>query len=107
MSDMHKLADKWDRTASNIKAMRDLAAFDYREGHIDGQIAAIEQCASELRSAMGIQCLWTCGDPDMNLWNTCGSEWYFEHGGPDENGMKFCPFCGKPLRQNPAKENHE
>lgn len=34
-----------------------------------------------------------CGD---SLWrcSACGCEWWFESGGPVENGTNYCPNCG-------------
>ncbi len=35
---------------------------------------------------------------DGEKWETeCGEAFCFHDGGPVENGMKFCPYCGKPL----------
>jgi hypothetical protein len=44
-------------------------------------------------------CIWECSsDPDVSFWNTsCGEAWTFITGGPKENGMKFCPYCGGRL----------
>lgn len=34
------------------------------------------------------------------LWRSyCGMTWNFEDGGPEQNGVNFCPRCGKPLRE--------
>lgn len=45
-------------------------------------------------------CTWEhSDDPDMSWWETsCGEAWTFIDGGPAENGMKFCPYCGGALR---------
>lgn len=44
-------------------------------------------------------CTWTPdSDPDFSMWETaCGNAWEFTTEGPKENGVKFCPYCGKPL----------
>lgn len=39
-------------------------------------------------------CVW---DDEEGWPSTCGECFYFEDGGPKENGFKFCPYCGKPL----------
>jgi hypothetical protein len=52
-------------------------------------------------------CTWSCGDPDMNLWNTCGNEWQLTEGTPKENGMNFCPICGGVLIEEPHEEEKE
>lgn len=45
-----------------------------------------------------VKCLWS-SDID-GLWQTaCKHVWEFFDGSPRRNGMRFCPFCGKPLRQ--------
>lgn len=49
-------------------------------------------------------CTW---EPDDDgVWNTsCGNAFVFNDDGPDANGFKFCPYCGKPLAQvKPASE---
>ncbi len=47
----------------------------------------------------GQTCEWeTNDDPDFSWWDSgCGRAWTFMAGGPKENGMAFCPYCGKPL----------
>lgn len=49
-------------------------------------------------------CEWKIYDNEINWWNTsCGQQ---HHMGrrvtPVEARMKFCPFCGKPIKQNTA-----
>jgi len=52
-----------------------------------------------------LECTWTCGDPDMSIWQTeCGKGFTFDYDGPEENGMKFCCYCGKPLNVVEFKE---
>lgn len=39
-----------------------------------------------------------CGwqrDEDGNDQTDCGGTWCLNDGTPPENGMKFCPYCGK------------
>lgn len=35
------------------------------------------------------ECHWKC--------SACGNEWYFEAGGPVENGSNYCPNCGAKM----------
>lgn len=43
-------------------------------------------------------CDWSCGDDDWDTWHSeCGQDWIFEEDGPNENDMKFCPFCGRKI----------
>ena len=40
-------------------------------------------------------CEWSV-EEDTNWWQTgCGEDWIIPEGNPVENGMKFCPICGK------------
>jgi len=43
------------------------------------------------------KCEWK--DDDRNdWWTSCGKGWCFTNGdSPVDNGMNYCPFCGKPL----------
>jgi len=45
------------------------------------------------------RCKWSRAE--YSIWNTCqGDAWQFHEEGdtPISNGMKFCPFCGKEIR---------
>ncbi|HEX7038909.1 MAG TPA: hypothetical protein VF202_02225 [Trueperaceae bacterium] len=49
-------------------------------------------------------CTWR-EDADGVWWACEENAWSFDVGGkPYEHGMKFCPFCGKPLAQQPYVE---
>jgi hypothetical protein len=42
-------------------------------------------------------CVWKPHSDDSGGWElSCGTSWWFPDGGPQENGVKFCPCCGKP-----------
>ena len=43
-------------------------------------------------------CVWT-EDEDGNYETDCGQMFCFIEGGPTDNGMKFCCYCGKPLKE--------
>jgi hypothetical protein len=53
--------------------------------------------------------MWTqTDDEESNNWESaCGDIFYFEDGSPEENGMKFCPYCGKPLAWKPHEPDPE
>jgi len=38
-------------------------------------------------------------DADWNAWrcSECGCDWRLEEGDPVENGMNFCPQCGRRI----------
>lgn len=50
-------------------------------------------------------CVWTPYDDDINLWSAaCGDRpeynlWSLTNGTPTENGMRFCLYCGLPIRE--------
>ncbi len=46
-------------------------------------------------------CHWTNDEnEDYNTWHgECGWEWDLDDGTPKENGIIFCPSCGRPLVQ--------
>lgn len=45
------------------------------------------------------ECIWT-EDPEYGTWETsCGETFCMIEGTPEENGYKYCPSCGKKLRQ--------
>lgn len=42
-------------------------------------------------------CIWK--DDEWDGWITCDGFYYFTEGTPEENRMKFCPYCGKKILQ--------
>ena len=43
-------------------------------------------------------CVWT--EDDEGIWSsTCNQEAEFLSGGPQENGYRYCPYCGMALEQ--------
>ena len=50
-------------------------------------------------------CKWKLGFEYADYYETsCGEAFQFTDGSPTENKMKFCPYCGKPLEEEPTKE---
>jgi hypothetical protein len=79
-------------------------------GPIEAQPAVPEVCCGEFTTclkactprgefltAQPTPCTWA-QSPDPHMPDTfnaaCGVAWTFTDGGPDENGMRFCPGCG-------------
>lgn len=55
----------------------------------------------------GESCTWF-EDPDGNWGTECDEMFQFTTGGPQENDMKFCCYCGKPLLERSfAEEDYE
>lgn len=43
-------------------------------------------------------CEWEIMEEGLNAWQgTCGVAWILEDGTPADNGMNYCPRCGRPL----------
>lgn len=54
-------------------------------------------------------CTWTLTDDEEGVWEgECGATWVLEVDTPEGNGMKYCPRCGRALKQvNPTKPDYE
>jgi hypothetical protein len=72
---------------------------DRLEGMVDRLAGKNVDLEAELYHYKKVICMWTqTDDEESNNWESaCGDLFYFEDGTPEENGMKFCPYCGKPL----------
>ena len=47
-------------------------------------------------------CHWTHDDLDMGTWATdCNQTFCLIDGTPDDNELKYCCYCGKPLVSMP------
>ena len=65
----------------------------------------IEDCPNRVPSAAEV-CHWSQDDSDA--WMTeCRKAYGINEGTPEENRMKFCPFCGKELVGVPYVEELE
>lgn len=53
----------------------------------------------EQETARPKRCRWVNDDPDgWNTWETeCEATFQLNDGTPQDNGMKFCPYCGGEL----------
>ena len=43
-------------------------------------------------------CAWDEDPDDGAYWTACNQGFSFEGAGPEENGFKFCPYCGLALK---------
>lgn len=52
------------------------------------------------------ECAWVQdGDADCDLWATdCRNYFRIDDGTPTDNKMRYCCYCGKPLRTVPFEE---
>ena len=52
-------------------------------------------------------CTWHC-EEDINNWHSdCGYQFQFMEDGPEENGVKFCPNCGKSVAVSATEGTEE
>lgn len=52
-------------------------------------------------------CTWHC-EEDINNWHSdCGYQFQFMEEGPEENGVKFCPKCGKSVAVSSTEGTEE
>jgi len=54
----------------------------------------------EMRTDDLPSCAWTY-DYSTDAWDTsCGQTWQFTTGGPDDNNVRFCHWCGLRVRKS-------
>ncbi len=52
------------------------------------------------RDARTAECVWSQDDEDSYCWGTsCGHAFALNDGTPEDNHIRFCCYCGKPVRQ--------
>ncbi len=60
--------------------------------------ATVERCRArghELNRKGVLICHWHLEDDELGLWHgSCGAEWHFPSGTPEDNEMHYCPHCG-------------
>ena len=73
----------------------------------EGVIAAWNNRAAD--PAPAGECAWTCYvDTDSTAWNTeCGRAFELNEGGPVDNHMKFCCYCGKTVIEDKQEMYHD
>lgn len=53
------------------------------------------------------RCTWslpTLPDALAGIWHSsCGATWSFVEGGPEQNGVRYCQGCGKPVGVQPVR----
>ena len=53
------------------------------------------------------QCAWTEQDEGEYYSTSCGHDFFLDSGTPADNGMRFCPMCGKTLVCTSGEEPEE
>jgi hypothetical protein len=76
-------------------------------GHNRGHGWAVLLSSIANKHLVKVECGWTRTPSiieDEDTWTTlCGNVWMFEEGTPQDNGMKFCCYCGRPIVQIEAE----
>ena len=45
-------------------------------------------------------CVWTQDSENSDIWlSSCGKAFVLNEGTPQENHVKYCVYCGKPIEQ--------
>ena len=95
------------KTETIISAMRILANIYSEDGVANAAITEAADRLAELNAQATKVCTWAeDGDYGDVYSGTCGAQWALM-GGPEENGMNFCPECGGRLKIGKRKaEKH-
>lgn len=66
----------------------------------DAEKKAVDSFLHELRKSRYQPCRWWQERFDPYWTSDCGrAAFEFTDGGPVQNGFRFCPHCGRPLRE--------
>lgn len=86
--------DGMERVATTLEHIGNFA-----DAAIIRQLAANQQqnAQQNIPEIIPENCTWSFSSYDDHWSGTCGAEWVFNDGGPEENGVKFCPKCGKSV----------
>ena len=80
---------------------------EYTEHIYDGTYLDVEMSADVTKrsksddSVIQNMCSWIQeDDPEINLWKTgCHNAFYLDADKPSDNHMKYCCYCGKPIKE--------
>jgi len=56
------------------------------------------------RGAKCLSCDWVYDVVDDYYSTDCGNAWQFISGTVQENNIKYCPYCGKPIKEITVKD---
>jgi len=74
----------------------DKIIFDDKSETVSSLLNRADTLLINQSSVKGDVCTWELDHEDFAWGGTCNIYWTFEDGGPKENGVKFCPRCGRP-----------
>lgn len=52
-----------------------------------------------MKKKQKVKCAWKYDDVDDYFATSCGKKYCFNHGHIKENHFKFCPLCGKKIKE--------
>lgn len=59
----------------------------------------LRDCWAAIKAIETNVCHWVREDDEADSYRTdCGQLWEFTAGGPAENGVRFCLYCGRALK---------
>ena len=82
---------------------------NFADAAIIRQLAANQQqnAQQNIPEIIPESCIWHC-EEDINNWHSdCGYQFQFMEDGPEENGVKFCPKCGKSVAVSSTEGTEE
>lgn len=92
-----------DRCYRTVKAMHPHIKLQRIGTHHDAADDAESQARHLLDMLSPRQCRWT-QDGDEGAWDTsCGQRHLLIDGGPTDNRMRWCCYCGQPLTEGPPE----
>ena len=95
----------WDAIEGVLKCYYDGSSLPAVQLPLDAAIDKLDEIYHALRakfhapdpSKLPRKCKWV-EEPDGEFYHTdCGHDWVFPDGTPKENGVKYCPLCGRPV----------
>ena len=99
--DVDKVVEQLEDRKSLMLETLKISEADIDRGRIYGMDKAIEivkgECATEQ------SCEWKLEDLESNLYVTgCENRQLIFEGTPEENGYKYCPYCGRKIKRGGA-----
>ena len=94
------MTDKEEREMVDSELLSMLEDVANREIPCQVAYADIQKRLAAVHADIGEMCEWR--ENEDGMWETaCENTFVFEEDGPEENGQKFCCYCGKPLKAFP------
>jgi hypothetical protein len=103
----HYKLDHWD--LYDVKELESAPEWDGHTADDAGRLLSLT-CVEDLGPIEELEtrktCMYIQQDEDSEHWqcNVCNADWAFPDGSPKENGMKFCPVCGRKIEKITYRE---